>query len=77
MPDDLKDNDPSDFDLALEKLEFVSHKARLIHQIEVISRSLPQAGKLHKIRLQQEILLLQQKIKDLENHKLDRRAGSA
>ena len=77
MPNELIDSDPSDFNLALENLEFVSHKARLIHKIEVISRDIPLASDLQKIRLQQEILILQQKIKELETNQIEKQARGA
>jgi hypothetical protein len=73
MPSEMIDNDTTDFDTALQDLEFVSQKAKLIHEIEVISRSLPVASKLQKIRIQQEVMILQDKIKDLEKVHFDSR----
>jgi hypothetical protein len=75
MPRELiEKEDTTDFDLALQDLDFISHKAKLIHQIEVISRALPVASKLQKIRIQQEILILQEKIRELEKDHFDSRA---
>lgn len=74
MPDEMKDNDTTDFDIALEDLEFASQKAQLIHKIEVISRALPVASSLQKIMIQQEVLILQDKIRELEKDRFDNRA---
>jgi hypothetical protein len=71
MPGEMIDNDTSDFDTALQDLEFVSQKAQLIHEIEVKTRSLPVASKLQKIKIQQEVLILKEKIKDLEKLHFD------
>ncbi len=73
MPIEKIDNDTTDFDIALQDLEFVSQKAQLIHKIEVISRGLPLASKLQKIRIQQEVMILQEKIKDLEKERFKSR----
>jgi hypothetical protein len=73
MPTEMTDNDITDFDISLQDLEFVSQKAQWIHEIEVISRALPLASRLQKIKIEQEILLLQEKIKDLEKDHLDSR----
>jgi hypothetical protein len=74
MPTYMIDNEPSDFDIALQDLEFVSQKAQLIHEIEVISRTLPLASRLQKIKIQQKVLILQDKIRELEKEHFDRQA---
>lgn len=67
MPREQIEKDSYDFDIALQDLDYVSHKAKLIHKIEVISRSLPMANRMQKIKLQQEILVLQDKIRQIES----------
>lgn len=74
MPGNLIDSEHSDFDLAIQDLEFMCHKARLIHEIETKERELPQSSRLQRIRIQQEVLILREKIKDLELDRV-RRTG--
>lgn len=66
MPIDLLDTDPTDFNTTLQRLDFASKKAQLIHQIELKSRSISQANELQQVKLRQEIILLQEQIKKLE-----------
>jgi hypothetical protein len=72
MPGNLTDTEHSDFDIALQDLEFMCHKARLIHEIELKERALPLSPRLQRIKIEQEVLILREKIKDLESERIKR-----
>jgi hypothetical protein len=71
MPDDLLDTDPSEFEITLQDYDFASKKAKLVtHESELI-RSLDKADSKEKTRIQKEISLLEEQIRQMNQERLD------
>jgi hypothetical protein len=67
----MLDKTKKDFDDTITDLEFALKKARLIHLVEEKSRSLHHSNSREvKIRTQQEIIILKQQIKELDEQRL-------
>jgi hypothetical protein len=71
MPDDLLDTNPSEFEITLQGYDFASKKVKLVTQEAELIRSLDKADYKDKTRIQKEITLLEEQIKQMDQERLD------